>query len=169
MKKQTTKKGWLLGLLVGLVMLVGASPALAGYMFLGDFCDIDNPPPIMFVLDGQTLTIPGQFLTEIKHEFDEDSVYDWDDWDGKFQYVLLKQGNCGSGGYVQLFEFVAGFNPEDEEGYDGPTFDSTHVAFSDGDKVSHISGYNQVPIPGAVWLLGSGLSALLFTRRRNKK
>ena len=165
MRKQTIKKGWLLGLLVGLVMLVGASPALAGYMLLGDFC-LTNPiihegTTYNYAFPGQSFTIPGIELTETKHEFDEDGDYNWDDWAGKFEYIVLKQGNCGENGFTELYKFVADPNVND--------FNASHICFEDGTKVSHISGYNQVPIPAAFWLLGSGLGALLVARRRRKQ
>ena len=53
---------------------------------------------------------------------------------------------------------------------------SQQIAFGDGDAVPSGSinsfveisqlNFNQVPIPGAVWLFGSGLIGLVFSRRK---
>ena len=93
MKKRMTKKGWLLGVLVGLVMLVGVSPAMAGYLYLGtyekvnghsgiyDYCYYGNwtgseydttgsGSPVGFHYKGDTLTIPGVGTLDFLTKFD---------------------------------------------------------------------------------------------------
>ncbi len=39
MEKKIAKRGWFLGLLVGLVMMIGVAPVMAGtYDFVADLC-----------------------------------------------------------------------------------------------------------------------------------
>ncbi len=42
MEKRMTKKGWFLGLLMGLVILVGAVPAMASYVEIGIYSGNDS-------------------------------------------------------------------------------------------------------------------------------
>ena len=173
MKKEMTKRGWLLGLLVGLVMMVGAVPAMAGYIFVGDFynsafaleTDKNDPISVDNKKTWSSIATTPLYLYQYnqKQDFyvagvqqteaikDEDGSDGWGVVDGMYQYVIVKSGQ-----YIDLYKYSAG----------GPTIDL--VTAYPGDSISHISGYNAVPIPGAVWLLGSGLGALLVARRRRK-
>ena len=173
MKKQTIKRGWLLGLLIGLVMMVGASPAIAGYIFVGDFYNagfagytangINNQqtwssnvaPPLYQYTQSQDFYVDSVMQTGDKDENPSDG---WGVWNGLYEYVIIKQGSYGSG-FADLYKYSA----------TGTDLVNLDKYYSDGEfKISHISGYNAIPIPGAVWLLGSGLGALLVARRRRK-
>jgi hypothetical protein len=49
---------------------------------------------------------------------------------------------------------------------DGYTKNVTWDFPNNATEISHVAGYNTVPIPGAAWLLGSGMVGLLALRRR---
>ena len=170
MEKKMTKSGWLMGLLVGLVMMIGASPTIAGYIFVGDFyntsfaTELDatdpdamdnkktltsiNKTPLYQYTQMQVFYVDKILQNEVIK--DENGADGWGVVDGMYQYVIVKSGQ-----YIDLYKFSASGAPIDLAAY--------------GDSISHISGYNAVPIPGAVWLLGSGLGTLLISRRRRKK
>lgn len=180
------KKGWLLGLLVSLAMLAGATPTIAGtYQFIVDLC---NHSTITY--NSNQLQVNG---TDVDEHFRFDppntGVYGstnqftytkYDDWSGKWtsdqniNFFIVKGGSCVSGkGYVALFAWISGDKQEgsfDVSGIMGYKADGTPNAA----KVSHIDIHTGrtppvVPVPGAVWLLGSGLTALIFVKRRKKQ
>lgn len=173
MKQETTKRGWLLGLLVGLVMLIGASPAMAGYIHVGDFLNswtvtphpgfgtLTDAPNTFNYTGNNKFYVNGTQLTGTDYT---GNYGDWSSSSQMFQYIIIKQAQYGanpnSDPVCNLYKYSA-------TGNDLPNLSSY---FRDGSfKISHVTGYNPVPIPGAVWLLGSGLSALLVARRRRRQ
>lgn len=180
MKKITTKRSWLLGLLVGLVMLVGAVPAMAGYCYVGNFYDstfasssaggfytsIATSPVYGFDKNSNDFFVTNMTnpLAEIEKD---DNGAPWG-LTGIYNQVVVKDGSH----FVDLWTWCAsdpgsGIYMDSMASVDNDDY-KLLVGHVQGD-ISYIAGYNAVPIPGAVWLLGSGLGGLLISRRRRKK
>ena len=130
MKKLTTKKGWLLGLLVGLVMVIGASPALA-YTFAASF-DCNGISGNYSLGAGDDLFLDGNPIDFWdKYEYNSKvtpPAWEWTNggaglsvatsgdqfgtsWTATTtdlpQYVLFKGGSIkcdGTGGYIYLYK-----------------------------------------------------------------
>ncbi|HDS15268.1 MAG TPA: hypothetical protein ENN66_01330 [Proteobacteria bacterium] len=184
MKRNVYGKHGLAALLLSLVLLLGAVPALAGtYSFVGDLCGFSESSPLsyngteFYYTANQQLYINGVYAGEYeKFERDEDN----DPWsptegtgsnltttglsgswttDADIMYFIVKGGSCTSpNGYVELYAWESG---------DMRSGDFSVISGSAG--VSHVSLYNAVPIPGALWLLGSGIGALVIGRRRTRR
>ncbi len=184
MEKKMTKSGWLVGLLVGLVMMAGAAPVMAGtYNFVADLCG--NLITDQYYYDGSNnFYINGSFVDEYDR-FEESgftseegtgSTYSstgpwsgsWDSNGEDIQFFIVKGGNCGDNGYIALYEWASG--DKTSGSFNLKTDNLDYAAISNLAGVSHADLYStsSVPIPGAIWLLGSGLSALLVARRRRK-
>ena len=196
MKKQATKKGWLLGLLVGLVMIIGATPAMAGsYSLVADIGICGNTIDDVYYYDKSNNFFIDGIPVEYYDKF-EDSTFvsleatgstytstgslsgSWDSNGENIQFFIVKGGNCANGkGYIALYGWdssdktsgsfdLSGLNlGTDKKGRQIIPADVSHI---DLYAVAGGGGGSSVPIPGAVWLLGSGLSALLIARRRRK-
>ncbi len=212
MKKKTTNRSWLLGLLVGLVMLVGAGPALASYYFVGNLCSGEftyNSITYSYT-QSQNLNTTPAYVNEFEkfeqakdgegNEFDYTeggslwnanweathstaaSFTTTDKWSGTWDSgttdivaYIVKGGSCGEykNGYVALYVWTEDGNGNMNSG----TFNVSGLDLGNDRKgnpitpaaISHVTLYNQVPIPGAIWLLGSGLGAFFVARRRKKQ
>ncbi|MCK5679666.1 VPLPA-CTERM sorting domain-containing protein, partial [bacterium] len=82
-------------------------------------------------------------------------------------FFIVKGSNCGTaGGYAALFAWSSGDKQKS-------SFDLDDYLEANASAISNIRLYSTdgstAPIPSAVWLLGSGLSALMVARRRRKK
>jgi hypothetical protein len=207
MKKQTAKKRWLLGLLVGLVMLVGVSPAMAGYILVGNL--FTDPCGSSITYNSQTFTYTSTNVLKIdgspatsydkfeqidKQYENNEGESDWNNnwfgtkdtgstftttskfsgtWDSNgedIMFFVVKAGSCPDG-YAALYAWD-GTGSMTSHTFDlstDLTWLSDYASTIGATKaISHIE-LNQVPIPGTIWLLGSGLSALMVARRRKKQ
>ncbi|MGB8990959.1 MAG: VPLPA-CTERM sorting domain-containing protein [Desulfobaccales bacterium] len=80
-------------------------------------------------------------------------------WNGQFQFV------------VDGSRYLANANPAPWQtdffgGYSGDFSYGNNVSTNGGDLACNMGDGYQAPLPGAVWLLGSGLAGLAFFRRR---
>lgn len=177
-----TKRSWLVGLLVGLVLLMGASPVLAGYMKLGVISGNDSLDVVkQQALDCGFLCTFSETYT--KYEFDDSGNFSLTEGPGTVTFSNLdsvtedgktevKGGDWQSSFAVAFFAVKAGNNFQ-LWAWDGTIPNDSGIwstSFLDNKGTSHISFYtaecSNVPIPGAVWLLGSGLLGLIGVRRK---
>ncbi len=194
MKKQTAKKGWILGLLVGWVMLVGVSPAMAGYFKIADLSDNDNKlAKVQAVIDHYESTANPNLLaglcttlvSSVKIEFTDDAgnvIIGSANFPYTADGITLTNGNFNtddeilSGEWSSTFA-VSFFSVKAGSGYELLAWDgigsNMEGSWLSTKGTSHMSFFAtecpNVPIPGAVWLLGSGLCTLLLARRRRKQ
>jgi hypothetical protein len=68
-------------------------------------------------------------------------------------------------GFVKIIDILGDGSFLDTSG--NPIYDPTPTVGSPGFDLDAVGVLNQVPIPGAVWLLGGGLLALIGIRRRS--
>jgi hypothetical protein len=171
MKVKTAKTMVAALALAAVLVLAAALPALAGYAFLGNFYSdtwaeytekgIDgkktwsNPSydnPAYQYTQNQRFFVNGVQQTD---ETKVDAPGEFTDFvTGMYEYIIIKGGAYQSGGYVDLYQYAAAGDPVNLGNY------------TTGQAISHISGYNPVPVPGAGLLLGSGLIGLVGVMRR---
>ena len=107
MKKIITKQGWCLGLLVGLVMLVGVAPAMAGtYNFVADLYGNDINDQYYysktndFYIDGTEIDFYDKYDISTPNDIWTGS---WDSSGHDIQFFVVKGGNPKNGkGYIAL-------------------------------------------------------------------
>ena len=124
-----------------------------GYAFIGFGYDVDN--------DGFTY-VSGPSLTGYAEDPDDVYIEGWTD--GYWSYYVYDEGDSGfsySGWGASSRELLDG--SWDGWGYSGSAVYG--VGTIPGTPVAAQS--SAVPIPGAVWLLGSGLLGLIGMKRRN--
>lgn len=78
--------------------------------------------------------------------------------------ITMKLEIDTSGNVSAFFDFGSDGGPLD--GYDLPVNNFTSLSFTEGTYTGGFSAGQQVPIPGAVWLLGSGLVGFVGLRRK---
>lgn len=166
---------YLISLVLALFFIFGSiGPAMAGYTYLGNFYndgwadysgtgqgnsaswthyDSDENP--QYKLNGQnSLTVNDNFTYNGQKS---DEGYDPLNNLVNYEYIIIKGGsdNPNSDGYADLYI------------YDSDGIDKSQIEPRSGlADISHAAGYNHVPVPGAAWLLGSGLVGLVAFRRR---
>jgi hypothetical protein len=118
-----------------------------------------------YKLGGQNdLYIDGNQQTLSKKYEPSDGGWDTFENSVNYKYIVVKGGSDNSpNGYADLWEFGSG------SGYDivkNLIIDKDNTSGTAG--VSHVIGFNPVPIPGTVWLLGAGMLGLIVSRRKNK-
>ena len=196
MKMETIKRRWLLGLLVGLMMMVGAAPAMAwNYIPIGgiygpnandsvielqsvlgsivnDYCFttdcLDNLALLAKIEIDDPEESTGAFLDDFSiTPASGGHTGTWSSEEAAPLFVVVKASTYYKIYYAEFCELGTSGNWDTSGIINGGNNqpDLSHISFygcSDG------GGGQNVPIPGAVWLLGSGLSALLVARRRRK-
>lgn len=175
-------------ILLALSFFFSTSIAMADYTKVGDFYDSsfaekegngqgnsewtskDTDPE--YVLHGQTsLSVDSNQYDRTKSEYNDNGELNTESDtnvltnDIDYEYIVLKGGssNENSGGYAQLWKLTSDTgvsiyskgNLIDQIGDDQP-------------DLSHATGHNPVPIPGAIWLLGAGLLGMIGFRRFSK-
>jgi len=99
--------------------------------------------------------------------------YDYDDIDGIFTPTFALAN--GYTEYIGRFDSVSAPNEHYYGGFyvnsDGSGYEHTGTSLPDSSSSAYIGAWavKTVPIPGAVWLLGSGLIGIVRIRRKHKK
>jgi hypothetical protein len=167
--------------LVGIVSLVAAvmltSPAFGALTTYKDgltYYEIENvgkfsfddalkvehailqPPPNPDNLIAQMEVLGGNWPSDITFSYkfeDQSGLIDDVDFPNPVQIVVAKWGQGQSDDSIYAF-LLSGY--------------TTHFDWNlyGRNEMSHVGGYNAVPVPAAAWLLGSGALGLVAIRRR---
>mgnify|MGYP000202698448 CR=1 FL=1 len=183
------KQHWLIPILLSIFF--STSMALAGYTKVGDFYDKDWAS-----YSGQGQGANAYWTHEGKPKYElhgqttltvDATAYDYDKDDTPnegpgvlhsdvyYDYIILKGGSASgmskgkgkgkkgnSEGYAELWEFTGNTG-------DGNTKGKLINQIADNKPdLSHATGYNPAPIPGAIWLLGAGLLGVVGLKRFSK-
>lgn len=89
-------------------------------------------------------------------------AYDYNDYTYGVDFVGVDLSGLTLGAGDSLVFTLAAFNAESTAG----TFDLETITYPGSDGISIYGDVSAVPVPAAVWLLGSGLIGLLGLRRR---